>query len=928
MIVLRANPELKQTFEKLIQTMKVPVKWNGRFVVIDNCLILQGEVRSLFFHFDSRKVLTNLIELPIREEEIQDAAGKVQVQNVINMILYVFGKWGTIKGLKVEKNYVQLNQLFNGIMREIRVEPEYTNEHFRFYKDGIRITYEDVICAAIEAAEEVVQEEEAAEETGGLWHKLIWKKDRADFSRVETTLTERLKGRLGNNFYIVGYLCPVCGEKLHMVVYPMDQELKIETEEGAVLLARACACDRCNSFYTPRPRKLLAEGDVYTMQFGDDRKAYEDYLELLGRTGERISNYRCNEFADKRAENPEKPEESLEEVCENLEDYSEEELGQIVERIEEGFYPDMSIQKYEKRVRERRERVKAERGGADRNKEREERAYGKKPRAGIAGNPGCGRNSISGGEMGAGGKKAPNAGIDEAGAGRSDRTEHGADKSNGGLGSGCSDRTEYGASGSNGGSEAGGYGRAGGGEPDAAASPEEQESIRKKYEAKLAVRDRFSERQLRELKGQLERETKLAPEHRERYLREVEETYHRLRGKQLEQKVDGCEGKNYGLLKKVLKELEQEELPDEIREPLLEKLRRFKREQADREVAQLTAKMSNHMDRGAYRRFMERIREYEEADLSPYEEKFKSSREAAEREELSKLVRRARKNTREDYAGLAQKLRDGDFLPELVLPYVEKIEDKIRQIDEEALAELCGDPAHMSFEEGIEAYEKVEQGEFLPELKDNTLKMLQKRLSKIKTDECELLVKKLEEELGEAGIVENKRHHFYPARRVLLGQAEQEETEVIDFAVASYAAGRGPFEYPVMVVDTSRNESGKEGIILTPDHLYYSTMLTAYGIQVPMIDRITASTGFLNRGLYAHQKNGTKTKLPYAVENRELAAFAEVLNGFIHYLQEKPDSRNVNYLAKERHDTICCFRCGYVYQGGAVCPKCGFKNNE
>ena len=62
MIVLQATPELRVTFTKLIQTMEVQVNWNGLFVVIDNTLILQGDVRSLFFHFDSRKVITNIID--------------------------------------------------------------------------------------------------------------------------------------------------------------------------------------------------------------------------------------------------------------------------------------------------------------------------------------------------------------------------------------------------------------------------------------------------------------------------------------------------------------------------------------------------------------------------------------------------------------------------------------------------------------------------------------------------------------------------------------------------------------------------------------------------------------------------------------------------------------------------------------------------
>ena len=68
MIRLRANAELKQTFERLIGAAKVPVKWNGIFVVVDNYMILQGEVRSLFFHFDTKKVTSNIIEIPEQEE--------------------------------------------------------------------------------------------------------------------------------------------------------------------------------------------------------------------------------------------------------------------------------------------------------------------------------------------------------------------------------------------------------------------------------------------------------------------------------------------------------------------------------------------------------------------------------------------------------------------------------------------------------------------------------------------------------------------------------------------------------------------------------------------------------------------------------------------------------------------------------------------
>lgn len=355
MILLRANQELKLTFDKLIQTMKVPVKWSGIFAVIDNYIILQGEVRSLFFHFDSKKVVTNIIDIPVKEENIEEAGSNVYVRNVINMILYVFGKWGTINGLKVEKNYQQLNRLFTEILREIHVEPEYNQEYFRFYKEGIRVTYEDVVQAALEYEEEKPKEDE---EAGGLWHSLVWKRQRTEFTHVDTSLSERLRGRLGSNFYMVGYLCPSCGKKLHMVVYPMGKEFRIETEEGTVLLARAATCDNCNCFYTPRPDRLFSEGDVYTMQFEADRKAYEDYLELMGKRGERVSNNRFNEFADgrRRKAEPDRDEEDLEEFCEDLEEHSAAEVQRMRERMEEGFYPDENIRRLERKIKAYSER--------------------------------------------------------------------------------------------------------------------------------------------------------------------------------------------------------------------------------------------------------------------------------------------------------------------------------------------------------------------------------------------------------------------------------------------------------------------------------------------------------------------------------------------------------------------------------------------
>ena len=144
MILLKANSELKNVFERMLKAMKVNVTWTGKFVVLNNFLILSGTVRSLIFNFDNRKVITNIIELPEREEDTQAIEDNEFLTNVLNMTLYAFGKWGVIKGIRVDQDYSQLNDLFHAILKDMKINPGFRDDNFRFYKDNLQITYDRV----------------------------------------------------------------------------------------------------------------------------------------------------------------------------------------------------------------------------------------------------------------------------------------------------------------------------------------------------------------------------------------------------------------------------------------------------------------------------------------------------------------------------------------------------------------------------------------------------------------------------------------------------------------------------------------------------------------------------------------------------------------------------------------------------------------
>ena len=896
MIILNTNSELKETFDRLIQAMQVQVEWNGQFVIIGDYLILHGRVRSLFFNFENRKVVTNLIDIPMKEEEIIDVGEHRKVQNVLNLALYAFGKWGSIKGVRVEQDYAQLNTIFTNVLREFSIEPGYSNENFRFYKSGIRFSYEDVIQSAIESKEDDADELQTEQETeSGLWHKLVWKKKKAGFPKQEISFQQRQKKRLGNNFYMVSYMCPKCKEHLHMIVFPETKEFRVETDEGGVFLARAYSCESCCCFYTPRPGRLLAEGDVYEMDFEGDRRAYDDYLELLGRYGDHVANYKFNEYEMVRKRKAEllveEESESLDELSEQIKQLDDLKLEEIQAKMEEGFYPLRSIEKFEPLVYSEMKKRKAKTQNTSPHFLEAKKLEEFPKEDAFFGNR---KNDV---QQIVSSKKS----MERQGKEKEMAVHTLKEAGNKALAADVANASEI--------------------------SVQRREAAKKRYAAKCGVLDRLSFEQLKELQKELKKDKNLYESEKEPFLQEIAKKEEQRKREHIVKLSDSCKNENYVKIQRVMDEIKKINLPEAELEEYLKPLYERRKKQGEKEVFDLFQKLPVKMDLKQYHAHLEHLKRYPDVDISPYQDVLEERKAHAEDLEISRMIRHSSTADRDDLLGLSERLQNQNFNPKTLAPYLEKLEDKIRALDENAIEEICGNPMQKTEAELLEAYQKIEEGVFLPELKTNALEMLKKRLTKLKIDECELLVHKFQENL-DGRIRKNERHHFYPARRILAKEAKPEEYQVISYALDTYGTKRGIFEYPIFVADTSRDKSGKEGMILTPEHIFYRNMLNAYVVSIGDIRRIHAQTGFFNAGIFLELLDGTKIKIPYAADKKELLAWGNCLEEFIHYLQEKPDSRNLTYLAKEKHEQICCFRCGYSYKGGNVCPKCGYKRNQ
>lgn len=890
MIIIKADAKLKTVFTRLIQTTKENVEWSGNFVVAGSNLILLGRVKSLFFNFETQKIHANLIDLVVNDEKTEQNEGNDVLSNVLNISMYAFGKWGKIAGLKVEKDYKQLNILFENILKEIGVSAELREESLKFNKNGIQIAFEEVVQEAVDWAKQGTEKEQAPpqeelykqEYEVGLWHNLRWDKVTEQIRKSDIGEEDKNKSRFGRNFYMVNYCCPFCGEKLYMVVFPVQKEVVIETVEGKVFLARAYTCNSCFSFFTPRPKKLIAEGDLYCFHFEEDKKAYEDYADLLGEVGERCSNYKFNEFvADCCEEETLEPDsllpEKLEELVE-LEELPLVRLTQIMEKMESGFYPLEETEVYLKKVEQVLEKKEKQAGiYQEREKVEAEIKLIRKQARQKKHSKEAGKNT--------GHKISQEKRVEQ--------------------------------------------------EPILGQNSNPERSDKSDKERQPEREGRPNQEGRPDQEGRLEQENKFEPESSQvkgsKIMQEetLESSPNTLAKRENEwrNKAKDCVGKPYSKINQIIREIKESEGEEEEKAAILFPLYEYRKKQAQKEAEAYLSKVPENVSKKLFDAMLEKLGQYEKEDILPWFQLLNAKRDLTERKEIGEFIKQTKAKDRQELWNLYQALGGQGFTEKNVKPYAEKIYAKVYEMDKAALHKICPEVMDLSFEKGLEVYQEIAKGVFLPELKTNTLDMIDKRLTKMKTDENGQLVKKLQKEI-QKNLSDTTRIHFYDARAVMRGDVDSKEETLMTRAMGTYSNCKNKYEYPIMIADSSRFHNGKEGITITPDQIFFKTFMQEGSLKISEIQDVAEMVGRFKKGIQLRLKNGSVEKLPAVYIPEERKAFVKIFGEYISYLQEKPESHNIAYLVKDKHEVKCCIRCGYTYKGGSTCPKCGSKTNH
>lgn len=1004
MLYIQANEALARVYTKVIKASGQQIKWKGIFLIRYNTVVLVGDVRSLYLDLDKRTVKTGAEEFLVKG--LVPVGDYKLLTNLLNMLLYAFGKWDSVKGLKVEQDYNTLTALFKGILQEIDTVPYFSDKGYKFSHNQLQITFEEVMQLAVDKRkrEEEKKISEDAGENMGLWHSMKWKVQNIKFDREDIGEEDVKSRRLGHNFYMTPYKCPDCGRHLHMAVYPEGDEFKIETEEGKVFLARVYSCPECNVFYTPRPEMLLREGEIYMLLLEDDDQATKDYRKLLGEKAVRTANGNFNLFETDYYRKGKRHNRTLPQLCRDLNMLTQEDIEEILEKMQEGFFSERDRDRFKAIIEQElfyRESIAArQRGefGTPRDYNDDESDGGEKKekenqdieKANLQNKQNSAHSVRSNSETKI---NLPKGSINKSvGYNKSDgkiKEELNSDegRAEGDVVSSAIDAIRNAATGQYDWDDVTDIKTDGGdkhvSEPKANKNDSEKagkgfgfigrirsrkQDRTKKVAEKTNSSGVFKQNKVTE-NGDFNQEDESYEDRIEKLLRSLIE----------EVVTESDESRISGILCDIAAQLGDEPDADEMEDFVHNVMDSAGDISAEGSMAELLKDIMGNITVGPKQDIISELlqgimdeinigSENETKDV--FKEKVRENNLVNEEKRKKKISQTDKnnkvinskyngKNKKADTYNASDKAvtkmhgyadkdknvwKDGDEMEVVstlhgdtgfksgignkadVQEELAPSPDELirRKRDEEKIAKICPEPADVGFEDGLAALKAIKEQDLLPELKGGMVDQLEKRLTKLKADESEQLVEKLKKEM-QGKVSDYSRIYFYNVRKMLRGNNTDKPSSLIRTAISTYAYNLAEYEYPVLISDSSIFKGGKEGFILSPDHIFYKGLFKSGVVDINGIKSVDIDAANRGKGIILHHGAQGRVKLPCTLSGSDLSGMAEVLDGFIEYLQEKPESRSVSYLSRKEHSVKCCYRCGHTFKDGNICPNCGSK---
>lgn len=272
---------------------------------------------------------------------------------------------------------------------------------------------------------------------------------------------------------------------------------------------------------------------------------------------------------------------------------------------------------------------------------------------------------------------------------------------------------------------------------------------------------------------------------------------------------------------------------------------------------------------------------YNAEKIVPYIEKIENRILDLHTAELESYVDGIESMSKEDIIKAQIKVQDYDngCPAELREKYNKIAETALADIADREVRELCGDISTLSAKKSSELIRKLDNMPLDPEAKTKYIDALDNHIADLKSDESKVYIKYLSDKMSEFGI--NVVHLCVPGMSNLFDAKYSS-------ACSNYVS-TGRYELPILVHE---GNSG-EGFTMTTEYLYIGDRTEKVKIKIDDIASFQAKKSLMSSVLTSVERNGNTNEIPNGLNKNVVENVAKVLTALVSFVHDQRSAEHM-----------------------------------
>lgn len=272
---------------------------------------------------------------------------------------------------------------------------------------------------------------------------------------------------------------------------------------------------------------------------------------------------------------------------------------------------------------------------------------------------------------------------------------------------------------------------------------------------------------------------------------------------------------------------------------------------------------------------------YTAEKIVPYIEKIEERILELHTAELESYVDGIESMSKEDIIKAQIKVQDYDngCPAELREKYNKIAETALADIADREVRELCGDISTLSAKKSSELIRKLDNMPLDPEAKTKYIDALDNHIADLKSDESKVYIKYLSDKMSEFGI--NVVHLCVPGMSNLFDAKYSS-------ACSTYVS-TGRYELPILVHEGNAGE----GFTMTTEYLYIGDRGEKIKIKIDDIASFQAKKSLMSSILTSVERNGNTNEIPNALNKNVVENVAKVLTALVSFVHDQRSAEHM-----------------------------------